>query len=187
MITITTFAFSTDMTYINLVMDASTGKHFTTLHAFLNGAYLSPEPIDLTSKLTGAQTETLTILNTDLELTSDSTIKGIVTIYAVSSATSDNTISKAIYNSYFIDLCLANMIVNQEVQEGFDEISTIYFLNKAIITDLSATPQRIEHSLNAYERVVAMCEKNPAYLVDEDLATSSGSGEWIINGTYIIN
>jgi hypothetical protein len=187
MITITKFEFSTDMTYIDLVMDASTGKHFTTLHAFVNGSYLSPEPIDLTSKLSGAQTQTLTISNEDLLLTSEETLKGIIIIYAVSNDTSNNTITQAIYNSYYIDLCLANMIVNKEVQENFDDISTIYFLNRAINIDLNATPQRIEHALNAYERVVAMCEKNPAYLVDNDLSTSSGSGEWIINGTYIIN
>jgi hypothetical protein len=187
MITITTFEFSTDMTSISLVMDGSSGKHFTTLHAFINGAYLSPEPIDLTSMLTGSQIETLTIDGGDLLLNSGDIIKGIVTIYVVSNDTSNNTATKAIYNSYFIDLCLSNMIVNKEVQEGFDGISTIYFLNRAVNIDLNAEPQRIEHALNGYERMVAMCEKNPAYLVDTDLSTTSGSGEWIINGTYIIN
>lgn len=32
-----------------------------------------------------------------------------------------------------------------------------------------------------------MLERVPIYLLDQDTETSAGSGNWIINGTYIIN
>lgn len=191
MITITTYQLSTDFTSINLVMDAGVGNTFTTLHAFIDGGYLTQTTtspvsfVDLTTLLTDVQVEDLTITATDL-LLDDTKIKGIITIYAI--ASDDATIVRALSNMYYIQLVLANMIVNQEVQEGFNEIATVHFLLKAIDTYINSnvSNQKIEKALNAYERVLAMCEVNPSYLIDTDTDVSAGSGSWIINGNYII-
>ena len=193
MITITTYELSTDFTSISLVIDAGAGNTFTTLHAFVDGGYLTQSTtspasfIDLSAMLTTTRVENLTIHTADLLIEDTTTIKGIITIYAVASNAS--TAVRALSNMYYIQLVLANMIVNQEVQEGFNEVATIYFLLKAIDSyiNLDVSNQKIEQALNAYERVLAMCEINPSYLVDTDIETTAGSGSWIINGTYIIN
>jgi hypothetical protein len=171
-------------------MDAGTGNTFTTLHIFVDGGYLQQadtDPVsyvDLSGMLTNVQVEDLTIDVSDIFTEGTDTIKGIITMYAV--ASNNSYINKALSNMYYVQLVLANMIVNKEVQQGFNEISTVYFLLKAIDTYLSANPQKIEQALNAYERVLAMVEQNPTYLMDIDTDISAGSGAWIINGNYIV-
>jgi hypothetical protein len=186
-ITITTYELATNFESINLTLDAGTGNTITTLHMFINEGYLTPTPIDLSVMLAGTQVETLVITLDDLDLSSKSKIQGIVTFYAVASNSSKAT--QALVNLYYLQLVLANIIINKEMQQSYQEVATIYFLLKAIdiYINLDTTNQKIEQATNAYERVLAMCERNPVYLLDQDTETSAGSGNWIINGTYIIN
>lgn len=186
-ITITTYELSSDQTSINLVIDAGSGNTFNLLYFYKDGDYLTQNYIDLTTKLTHSRVENLTITLADLLITDSPKIKGIITFYAV--ATNASTATRALYNFYYIDLCLANMIINKQAQEGFNEISTVYLLEKAAISylTLDITNQLLPQALNAYERMVAMCEKNPTYLAEIDTSITSGSGEFILNGTYIVN
>jgi hypothetical protein len=186
-ISITTYTLSATFESIHLVMDAGLGNTFTELTAYINDGYLN-NPVDLTDLLQGTQVEDLTIDMDDLLIVDDGTgtIKGIITIHAV--ASDDSTKERALYNLYYINLVLANMIVNKEVQQGFSDISTIYWLIRAIdiYINQDVDNQNITKAVNVYSRLLTMCEKNPSYLVDEDTEISAGSGEFIINGTYII-
>lgn len=183
MITITTFSISTDYKSISLVIDAGTGETFADLEMFLGSDYLVPTPIDLSSKLAGTQVETLTITNVELGLDATETIKGIVTMHCINS--NDDEETAAIANLYYANLCLANMILADDVTNGFNDINTIYLLLKVVSTFLVSG--RIENALNAYERIEAMLNNSEQYLVTDDLTPCvAGSGCWIINGTYII-
>jgi hypothetical protein len=184
MITITTYAISSDYKSISLVIDAGTGNHFHTLELFLGDAYLDPTPIDLSSILVGTQTETLTITNVQLGLDLTETIKGIVTTHVIASDTTEETV--ALSNLYYANLCLANMIIANDAAGGWNDINTIYMLLKSV--PIFIVSDRIEEAINAYDRVVAMMDENENYFVVEDIEPcTSGSGCWIINGTYVIN
>lgn len=183
-VTITTFTIASDFLSLNLVIDAGTGNHFHNLYMYIGDNYLSDTYVDLSDMLTGAQTETLEITNEDLGLTATEELVGIFTIYAVASDNSTNY--KGVVNLYYANLCLANMIVNKESYVLFDELNTIYLLLKAIGIYLPLN--KVEESLNAYDKIVAICEKNPSYLLDADIdPCETGSGCWIINGVYVIN
>lgn len=183
-ITVTTFQIASDFKSIDLVIDAGAGNLFTKLEMFVGSDYLTPTPVDLTSLLAGTQVETLSITNEDLGLGVEEEIIGLVTAYMEADDTSIK--EQTIANLYYINLCLANMITNKEAEVSFDELNTIYLYLKAI--PIYITSSKIEQALNAYEKAEAMCEKNPLYLVDDDIdPTTIGSGAWIINGTYIIN
>jgi hypothetical protein len=184
-VTITTFTIASDFLSLNLVIDAGTGNHFHKLYMYVGDDYLSDTYVDLSDMLTGAQTETLEITNEDLGLAATEELIGIFTVYAV--ANDDVTSNyKGVANLYYANLCLANMIVNKNSYTTFDELNTIYLLLKAIGIYLPLN--KVEQALNAYDKVVAMCERNPSYLVDSDIdACETGSGCWIQNGVYVIN
>jgi hypothetical protein len=183
MITITTFSISTDYKSVSLVIDSGVGNTFTGLEMFLGSDYLVPTPIDLSDKLTSTRIETLTITNVDLGLEASETIKGIVTMHCTASDNAENT--TAIANLYYANLCLANMIIANDVSNGFNDINTIYLLLKAV--SIYLTSNRIEDALNAYERIEAMLNNSNHYLVTDDLTPcEAGSGCWIVNGTYIV-
>jgi hypothetical protein len=186
-ITINTLTLSADMAQITLNM-TTTATQFDRLYAYVNDDYLEEDPIDLSSLLTpSTQTENLVIDITSFGLEVTDTLKGIISFEIEDSANTE--VETALVNLYYINLCLANMIVYQDAEEGFDIINTIYLLNEAITTYVSVSnPPKITEALNAYDRVLAMCEQNPAYLVTEDIdPCTNGSGCWIINGTYIVS
>ena len=188
MILIDTFAVSSDFKTLDLAI--RTDGTFTLLEIFVGSDYLIPYPIDLTASVITKNSAVLSITMEDLGLNTINQLdpnpiqylEGIFTVHITDSTTYE--ITQAISNMYFINLTLANMILTRSVSNGWEDINTIYLLVKAINTFIPAN--KIEQALNAYERVLAMVENDPSYLVLVDTDVSSGSGQWIINGTYII-
>lgn len=185
--TITELTIDPTFKFITLKAATGTQKTLKVLYVYIGSDYLSENPIDLSSKLSPpATTLDTTITLTDLGLDPTGTLQGIYTIYLEDSTTVPLTIEQGVANLYYVNLCLANMIVLNNAANGFNEISTIYFLIQALNLNLDANI--IEEALNCYERILAMIEKNPKYLVTEDITPAeTGSGDWIIDGTYVIN
>lgn len=184
---ITEFTIDSTFKYITLKADTETSETFALLYMYIGSDYLTPAPIDLTSKIVGAVSNIdITITLADLGLATTDILDGIFTVYLEDSTTIPVYIEQAISNLYYINLCLANMVVANNAANGWNDIGTIYFLLKALL--LYIPLGQIEKALNSYERIVAMCENNPKYLVTEDITPClTGSGCWIINGTYVIN
>ena len=181
-LTIDTFQISSDFKSINVTV--TTSCTFDTCSIFLGDDYLVPTPIDFSDEIDGLTGEqSFVITNVGLGLEATDTIKGIVFAHCTNTISEED--ESALFNSYYLDLTLAKMIITQSVAKGFEDINTIYLLLKAI--NIYLTTQRYEDALNAYDRVIAMVQNDSNYLVTEDLDESvAGSGEWIINGNYII-
>jgi hypothetical protein len=182
MITITAFTLSSDFQTINLQVDAGVGETVDELYFWVGSAYLSSSPIDLTSRLSGIQIEDLTITKGELGITDD-VISGIITTNVIGSDTTNQ--ESSLFNAYYIDLALARKIANEDIQSTFNEIEVIYFLLKATKTYINSG--FTEQALNTLERIEAMLEKYPDYMLTEDLPECAvGSGCWIYNGKYVI-
>jgi len=187
MITIDLFTIATDFKTINLTMHTTeVTDRIVTLEVFIGTNYLSSIAVDLTSKLLqDTNIETLVITLTDLGLDPTTILDGIFTIHVIDNATTPNDIEAAIANLYYTTLCLANMVIINSVLTTWNDINTLYLLLKSI--NIFLPVNKIEQALNCYERVIAMMENNPSYLVTTDLTPcTTGSGCWIINGTYVI-
>ena len=185
--TITEFTIDPTFKFITLKADTETAATFSILNIFIGSDYLKPLPVDLSDKLTpAAATLDTTITLAELGLDADGILDGIFTVYLEDTTTIPIYIEAAIANLYYVNLCLANMIVANNAVNGWNDLNTIYLLIKAIGIYLPIN--KIEQALNCYERVVAMMENNPKYLVTTDITPCLvGSGCWIINGTYVIN
>lgn len=184
MITIQEFSIASDFKTMTLKMSTDEVT-IDELYIYVGSDYLKPLPIDLSNKLTASASEDLTIILEDIGLILPTDVfDGIYTIYAV-----DDTAAykeAAVANLYYVNLCLANMVILNNAVGGWNDINTIYMLILSIGIFIPAG--KIEQALNSYERIIAMMENNPSYLIEADITPCKiGSGCWIINGTYVIN
>ena len=183
MITITTFTLSSDFQSLNLYIDAGVGETVDELLFYVNDAYLSSTPVDLSSRLSVIQEEDLIITKGELGITDD-VIDGIITVNTTASDTTQ--VEASILNSYYTSLVLARKIALEDTKGSFQEIEVIYFLLEATKTFISSG--FVEQALSTFTRVQAMCENYKDYMVITDLPECSvGSGCWIINGQYVIH
>lgn len=183
MISIDTFTLASDFQSVNVVIDAGVGETVDELYFYIGSNYLTATSVDLSARLSGIQQEDLTITKGELGITDD-VIDGILTVYTVASDTTE--VESSIYNSYYDSLILARKIATESMEESFQEIQVIYFLIEATKTYIASG--FTEQALNTLERVTAMIENHPDYMLIEDLPECEvGSGCWIINGKYVIN
>jgi len=184
MIDITKFEVSADFKTLRLEAVPTSTYTFDLLEIFIGSEYLSLTHVPLTDLITDPSDIAIDITLTNLGLDESGVLDGIFTVHLTDTSIAE--IEQGIANLYYVNLCLANMIVANNAVNGWNDINTIYLLNKSITTYL--TSGKIEQALNAYERIVAMMENNPKYLVTTDVTPCLiGSGCWIINGTYVIN
>ena len=182
MIEITTFTLASDFQSIDIVIDADTGNTVTELLFYVGDNYLSDTYVDLSSRLSGIQIESLTITKEELGITDDY-IDGILTAKATASDT--NLVEASILNSFYTSLILARKIAVEDMEGSFKDIQVIFFLLESTKTYINSG--MTEQALNTFERVQAMCENHPDYMLVSDLDSCSvGSGCWIINGKYVI-
>jgi len=182
MIAVTQFTIAADYQSVDIVVNAGTGAVVNSLLFYVGSAYLTDTYIDLSSRLSGIQTETLNITKAELGITTD-IIDGILTLYAENDI--DETVEAYLLNSYYSSLILARKIALTGIQDSFKEVEFLYFYIEA--AKLYINSGSIEQALNLYERVDAVCANYPDYMVTEDIPECAiGSGCWIINGKYVI-
>jgi hypothetical protein len=184
---ITEFTIASDFKTIILKANTETAAVFNLLEIYIGSNYLNSTPIDLTTSKMPVPLTTLDVVITlaDLSLDPTAILDGIFTVHLADNTGTPVEIEQGIANLYYINLALANMIIVNNAINGFEDVTCIYFLTKSINIFLPAN--KIEQALNSYERIIAMLENNPKYLVTEDLTPcATGSGCWIINGTYVI-
>ncbi len=183
MIEITSFTIASDFQSLDITIDADTGNTVDELLFYVGSNYLSSTPVDLSSRLSGIQVETLNITKEELGVTDDY-LDGIFTAEAENSLA--ESVEASLLNSYFVSLCIARKIATEDTQDSFQEIEVLYFLLEATKTYIDSG--FTEQALNVFERVQAMCENYEDYMVITDLpAATVGSGAWIINGKYVIH
>jgi hypothetical protein len=184
---ITEFTIASDFKTMTLKANTETAAVFNLLEIYIGSDYLNLIPVDLTAAKMPTPLTTLDVVITltDLGLDPDSILNGIFTVHLADNTGTPVEIEQGIANLYYVNLALANMIIVNNAVNGFDDVTCIYFLIKSI--NIFLPTGKIEQALNSYERILAMLENNPKYLVTEDLTPCvTGSGCWIINGTYII-
>jgi len=91
---------------------------------------------------------------------------------------------KSITNLYYASLCFSHSVLAIDTPDKLNEVNLMYLLMNAVINYIAL--DMTEQALEAYAKVVALCESAPAEFYETDVAACGiGLGCWIVNGVYV--
>jgi len=197
MVSIDNLAFNSDYRVLNVSfrVDPQSTPASRKLFIYPDACYLSKLPIDVSAYmvLTGpeayeAAIPVAALLEPDVATECVYTkpiFDGVFSVHIETYIGSElDEIDKPITNLYYTSLCFSHAVLAIDNPDKLNEVNLMFLLMNAVTN--YTTLEYTEQALEAYAKVVSLCESEPKEYYQTDIAAcGQGLGCWIVDGVYV--